>query len=200
MDGSEILQWFSANKESAHSLGEPQALIKSSSLTLSEDKINLHWQLCPSTVLAGKRLCFDVTKSIEKISIYDFTGANPIYPLSFIKVEELMRKAASNSPLRDMVLLYAWCPQWRVHIARPDGDVLRVRDVFQALYNDVRKTVDEDDLVALRSEQSRSGRYHDLLSQDHNANFKSIRLGMRRVDLMAGDTWFLGLTRPDRIR
>ncbi|RPD68428.1 hypothetical protein L226DRAFT_343248 [Lentinus tigrinus ALCF2SS1-7] len=105
-----------------------------------------------------------------------------------------MQREVSVPPLHSMVIQYHAFPKWRIHVSRIDKDVVRVQDVFEALYEDLQRTLGEDDMEASTESPVRGKR------SDRRQRFKhgvKIRAGMRRADLLAGNTWFLGLKRPE---
>ena len=100
-----------------------------------------------------------------------------------------------------MEIHYQAIPQWTVIVKRDDGDVLRVRDVFEALYQDLRKVMNRQDREATM--KGKVMPVNDAFVQRCSASTRTVpaverKAGVRRVDLLTGDSFFMGLTRPEK--
>lgn len=164
----------------------------------------MHWQLCPyNTYSAGRklRIDFDVTKPVDLIDIRDLSRAAYPRRLSRGEVDNyLQRKVCEDPPLRQMTIHYEGFPQWTLVVNRDDGGELLVRDVFNAMYEDLRKIVNRMQRQAWIP-VGRIQEYSDAFVQrcaEDPTNVAERKAGMRRVDLLLGNSTFLGLTRPQK--
>ena len=170
------------------------------------NEIKLHWQLCPFNTYRASgrhlRVEFDITKPVELVVIRDLAHGYPRKLPSAEVKSYLDRKVCEDPPLRQMTIHFDKFPQWPVVVTRADGGVIRVRDVFEAMYDNLRTTVNRQDREAYIPK--------DKIKECSAAFIKRCREstitvpegerqgGMRRVDLLMGDSAFLGLTRPHK--
>lgn len=162
----------------------------------------LHWQLCPYDTYKSERTLrveFDLSKPLELLVIRDvrpFGGK-----LSRHRVDEyLHRKVCESPPLTEMNIRY---PKWvglSVTVRRADGGPILVKDVFQALYDDLNKETTRQE----RKEyipKSFMPKCDTAYKARCDASFRSVaehERGMLRVDMLGGESHFLGLTRPTK--
>ncbi|KAI0754779.1 hypothetical protein C8Q80DRAFT_1093334 [Daedaleopsis nitida] len=167
------------------------------------NEIKLHWQLCPRNMRKAHslQLDFDVTKPVDLIVIRDYSQGFPRKLSSRDVKGYLDRKVCEAPALRKMTIKYQNLPQWEVNVTRADGDVIRVRDVFQAIYDNLRLTVNRSERAQFIVPSSNIKRCSDAFIARYEASTLTTpraeqRAGMRRVDLLMGENTFLGLTRP----
>lgn len=169
------------------------------------NEVMLHWQLCPydtHKIDRQLRVEFDVTKPIELIVIRDL---KPHFPakLSKSRVHDyLQRSVCEGPPLRQMTIRYQKFPKWSVNVARSDGGPIVVGDVFRAIFEDLQKVAtrkDRQDYIPLDM-VDRCNQLFDRRCEGCTRNIATIerKQGLRRVDLLMGNTMFIGLTRPDQ--
>lgn len=172
--------------------------------TVRTNEIRLHWQLCPSSTYKTVRpleVEFDLRKPVEDIVIRDFRLPYPFKVNQSDVDRYLDRNVCEYPPLRRMEIHYQAIPQWTVTVKRDDGDVLRVRDVFEALYQDLRKVMNRQDREATM--KGKVMPVNDAFVQRCSASTRTVpaverKAGVRRVDLLTGDSFFMGLTRPEK--
>lgn len=171
-----------------------------------KDEIRLHWQLCPyDTYKAGRpiRLEFDISKPVDLIVVRDCSRAGQKLARGEMK-RYLDRRVCEDVELREMTIQYEKLPQWKVVITRSDGDVLRVRDVFEALYENLRTTVNRQDrsLYMPRDKVLFKACTDAFIKRCHDSTTSvsesERHAGIRRVDFLMGENAFLGLTRPQK--
>ncbi|RPD62589.1 hypothetical protein L226DRAFT_521232 [Lentinus tigrinus ALCF2SS1-7] len=184
----------------------PRSAASTPAPTVRTKEIRLHWQLCPPASYRTARTLeveFDLRKPVEDIVIRDFARLFP-FKLSQSDVDQYLdRKVCEFPPLRKMDIHYSAFPQWKVTVKRDDGDVLRVRDVFKALYEDLQKRMTLQERSAAMPTQAKIDAVADAFIERCNASTRTVpwveqKVGLRRVDLLTGDSFFMGLTRPEK--
>ena len=103
-------------------------------------------------------------------------------------------------PLTEMNIRYPKFTGWSLTVRRPDGGPLLVRDVFQALSDDLYQVTTRQDRKEYipRGEMPRCEAAYKKRCEESVKSVAEHRMGMRRVDLLQGDSHFIGLTRPTK--
>ncbi|KAM5539395.1 hypothetical protein V8D89_006847 [Ganoderma adspersum] len=161
----------------------------------------LHWQLCPYDTYKTERslrVDFDLSKPLELLVIRDVRSFGK---LSRQKTDDyLHRKVCESPPLTEMNIRYSKWAGLSVTVKRADGGPILVKDVFEALYNDLN-------LATTRQERKEyipkpfMPKCEAAYKSRCEASLRSVaeyRDGMRRVDMLGGESHFLGLTRPTK--
>ncbi len=162
----------------------------------------LHWQLCPYDTYKSERTLrveFDLSKPIELLVIRDVRAFGG--KLSRQKIDEyLHRKVCESSPLTEMNIRY---PKWTglsVTVRRADGGPILVKDVFQALHDDLNQatTRQERKEYIPKAFMPKCDAAYKARCEASLRSVAEARGGMRRVDMLGGESHFLGLTRPTK--
>ena len=163
----------------------------------------LHWQLLPPQPnQTHKLLVFDLTRPASEISIRDVSVA-PHRKLSPQSVSAYLDKPACSGefePLTEMRIRCDRFPDWEVTVRRPDGGAVTVRDVFDTLFIqlDVKASIDDKKKWVKREDLPRLVEVYIARCEASTLRIKEAerRRHHRRVDMLLGDHWFLGLRRP----
>ncbi|KAI0715660.1 hypothetical protein C8T65DRAFT_738519 [Cerioporus squamosus] len=170
--------------------------------TLRTSEIKLHWQLCPSSTHMTARpmeVEFDLRMPIEDIVIRDY-GRRFHSRLGQSDVDRYLdRRVCDHPPLRKMVIHYQPFPGWEVTVKRKDGGVLQVRDVFEAIFEDLQKVVSRQERAKyMKDPKAVSDAFIQRCEESTRTVFLAEqKAGLRRVDLLMGASLFMGLTRPE---
>ncbi|KAI1785529.1 hypothetical protein LXA43DRAFT_125134 [Ganoderma leucocontextum] len=162
----------------------------------------LHWQLCPYDTYRSERALrveFDLSKPVELLVIRDVRPHGG--KLSRQKIDEyLHRKVCESAPLTEMNIRYPKFAGLAVTVRRPDGGPILVKDVFQALYDDLNEVTtrqERKEYIPIEFMPKCEAAYKKRCQ----ASLRSVaehHAGMRRVDMLGGESYFLGLTRPTK--
>ncbi|TFK89426.1 hypothetical protein K466DRAFT_27833 [Polyporus arcularius HHB13444] len=162
-----------------------------------------HWSV--RTVLTSRGISpreveFDLRKPVGNIVAYDFTRPFP-HTYRQSEVDDILDAVVCNHlpPLREMVIRYQSFPQWKFTVRRKDGGVLQVRDVFEAIYNDLQTVLSPDDRAAYMDDPKA---IFDAFIRQCEDDPPAVcaaeqKAGLRRVDLLMEECLFKGLTRAD---
>ncbi|OSC97495.1 hypothetical protein PYCCODRAFT_1130427 [Trametes coccinea BRFM310] len=144
----------------------------------------LHWLLSPPIrsprtlpggKLVTKQVIFDATKPTSLITLRDLTDRSVIKGRA--AEDYLSRLACAVNPLKEMTLVCLNIPGFEIPVKGKDGDAIRCLDVFKAIYDTFDKIMSPAD-------------------RERNVAEAEKRMGMRFVDLLEGNSYFLGLTIP----
>jgi len=136
--------------------------------------------------------------------IYFDVGFNPRIPRYAVKAkrgpvhepltrEEEVMSVSTNAGMMSMTIICKKLQKWPIHLKR--SDILRVVDVFRAIYDTYSQPLTHQDLKELgeehieRCRRAFLQRCHDSLEFDHIEE----RKGMLRIDLLRGRRIFKGL-------
>ncbi|KAI0372322.1 hypothetical protein BV20DRAFT_940489 [Pilatotrama ljubarskyi] len=167
----------------------------------------LHWQLLPpngpSLDPSGrgpqKRLFFDVTKSTKSIVIRDYSERPPKVS-RYDAIQAYLEKEACNVHLRKMTIRYERIPGLEINVTGKGGNPIRCKDVFEAIYEyfDRVMTPEERSMyITLSNLKSCEAAFlRRCQTSERAVPLAEQRKGMRFVDLLEGNTLFLGLRRP----
>ncbi|TFK90524.1 hypothetical protein K466DRAFT_574198 [Polyporus arcularius HHB13444] len=181
----------------------PRSAASTPAPTLRTNEIRLHWQLCPSSTHRAVRpleVEFDLRKPIEEIVIRDHRRQfHSKLPQSDVD-RYLGREVCDHPPLRKMEIHYQAFPGWKVIVKRKDGGVLQVRDVFEAIFEDLQKLPSRQERAMYMKDPKATS---DAFIRRCEESTRTVCLaeqkaGLRRVDLLAGESLFKGLTRPEK--
>ncbi|TBU59029.1 hypothetical protein BD310DRAFT_925949 [Dichomitus squalens] len=166
----------------------------------------LHWQLCPFDTYRSERTLrveFDAAKPVELIAIRDtrpYGGKLPQHKVDEYLLRKVCEAAPGGAPLTEMSIRYPKFAGWSVTVRRADGGPLLVKDVFQALSDDLYQVTTRQDRKEYipRGEMPRCEEAYKRRCAESLRSVAEHRTGMRRVDLLQGDSFFVGLTRPTK--
>ncbi|KAI0357587.1 hypothetical protein OH77DRAFT_1399168 [Trametes cingulata] len=170
--------------------------------------VALHWQLLPPPHVPGwdpsvarpqKRLYFDVTKSPRSIVIRDYSELPPKVS-RYDAIQGYLEKEACSVPLHKMTIRYEEIPGLEIRVSGKGGNPIRCKDVFEAIYEYFDRVMTPDQR-SMYMAQANLKRCEEAFRRRCQASERAVplaeqRKGMRFVDLLEGNTMFLGLMRP----
>ncbi|KAL7279824.1 hypothetical protein ACG7TL_006231 [Trametes sanguinea] len=167
----------------------------------------LHWLLSPPIrsprtlpggKLVTKQVIFDATKPTSLITLRDLTDRSVIKGRA--AEDYLSRLACAVNPLKEMTLVCLNIPGFEIPVKGKDGDAIRCLDVFKAIYDTFDKIMspaDRERYVKADNMQRCCDAFLRRCQHSHrNVAEAEKRMGMRFVDLLEGNSYFLGLTIP----
>ncbi|CDO69871.1 hypothetical protein BN946_scf184884.g30 [Trametes cinnabarina] len=199
----------STTHHSHHRSSRPQSVAPPPSPPLRCSKSSLHWQLCPPieypTILfpakkrLSKHILFDVSMPPSCIAFRDVEDAGVVLRGSAAR-EYTYRHARTGKPLYEMILRCDKIPDLAIRVKAKHGDVIRCRDVYEAIYKSLDRVMSPEELVRYRTGRNfaRCEEAFERRCQRIHRGVPSVERaqGMRLVDLLEGDTYFLGLKTP----
>ncbi len=162
-------------------------------------EVKFHWSLCPmlSRPALSREVEFDLRKPVGDIVIYDFKRPFP-HKLRQAEANDVLGRAVCSHLPPELVIRYRAFPNWEVTVKRKDGGPLQVRDVFEAIYESLQVHPSRKERAAYMKDPKAMG---DAFIQRCEENPPAVCLaekkaGLRRVDLLMGESLFKGLMEP----
>lgn len=119
-------------------------------------------------------------------------------PPIILKTSDL-EKPASEVPLTEMSIRCSQLPHWDIHVSRSSPGGIRCFDVFHAIYETfhfVMSPTEKDHYIPSDRLARCEAAFQKRCSASPGLRGYELSQGMRRVDLLEGQTIFMGLRRP----